>query len=291
MNRTVPRSDYPPFEKGGPEGISRITDHGSRITVRGLRLRVAAVLLALAALPAHAQLFGDNEARKAILDLRAKVVELEKQLGDRSAELAARIEKVEPVQRGQLEFANQLDQIKAELAKLRGQIDQLANELAIQQKRSRDLYTDLDARLKKLEPTSVTLDGRAATVERGEQAAYDSALGLFRASDFRGAVGSLQVFLARYPNSAYAALAQYWLGNSHYQLKDYKAAIAAQRVVVDRYADSPRAPDALLNIAASQVELNDRPGARATLARIVKEYPESEAAGAARDRLKSLGTK
>ena len=258
-----------------------------------LRRSVApAVLASLCAVaPVHAQLFGDNEARKAILDLRAKVTEIEKQFNDRNAELAARVEKIEPAMRGTLELANQLEQLKAELAKLRGQLDQLANELATQQKRTRDLYTDLDTRLKKLEPTSVTLDGRAATVERSEQAAYDTALGLFRASDFKSAVSSLQVFLARYPNSVYAAQAQYWLGNSQYQLKDYKAAIAAQRVVVDRYADSPRAPDALLNIAASQVELNDRPGARATLARIVKDYADSEAAAVARERLKSLGAK
>lgn len=274
----------------------RIADCGVRIADRGSRRAAArwgaaVVLLCGLAAPASAQLFGDNEARKAILDLRGKVAELEKQFKDKDAELAARIEKVEPALRGSLDLANQLDQLKAELARLRGQLDQLANELAVQQRRSRDLYTDLDTRLKRLEPTSVTLDGRAATVDRGEQAAYDNALGSFRAGDFKGAVNSLQVFLARYPNSAYAALAQYWLGNSHYQLKDYKAAMAAQRVVVDRHADSPRAPDALLNIAASQVELNDRPGARATLARIVKEYPESEAAGAARDRLKSLGAK
>jgi tol-pal system protein YbgF len=259
--------------------------------IRLSRFGAALLLIASAAAPAHGQLFGDNEARKAILDLRTKVAELEKQLTEKDAALAARLDRIEPAQRGQLELANQLEQLKAELAKLRGQIDQLTNELAQQQKRSRDLYTDLDTRLKKLEPTSVTLDGRAATIERSEQAAYDAAIGQFRAGDFRGAVQSFQVFLARYPNSAYAALAQYWLGNSHYQLKDYKAAIAAQRIVVDRHADSPRAPDALLNIAASQVELNDRNGARSTLQRVVKDYPDSEAAGAARDRLKSLGAK
>ncbi len=161
--------------------------------------------------------------------------------------------------------------------------------MATQQKRSRDLYTDLDTRLKKLEPTSVTLDGQNVTVERGEQASYDAALGLVRANDFRGAVTSLQSFLARYPASAYAAQAQYWLGNAYYQLKDYKAALAAQRAVVERHADSPRAPDALLNMAASQIELNDRAGARATLNKILKAYAESEAASAARERLKSLG--
>ncbi len=239
--------------------------------------------------PANAQLFGDNEARKAILDLRSKVSELERQLSERNADLTSRLERIEPTQRSQLELANQIEQLKAQLAQLRGQLDQLTHELITQQKRSRDLYTDLDTRLKKLEPASITLDGQNVTVERNEQVSYDTALGLVRANDFRGAVTSLQSFLARYPTSAYAAQAQYWLGNAYYQLKDYKAALAAQRAVVERHADSPRAPDALLNMAASQIELNDRSGARTTLNKILKDYPASEAASAARERLKSLG--
>jgi len=238
--------------------------------------------------PAHAQLFGDNEARKAILDVRNRLNELEQQLKNKDEELTARIQKVEPTQRSQLEIATQIDQLKIDLAKLRGQIDQLTYDLANEQKRTRDLYTDLDTRLKKFEPVAVSVDGQTATVERDEQTAYDDALTLFRNSDFKGAAQALKTFAQRYPNSAYIATVQYWLGNAHYQLKDYKSAIAAQRVVVDQYARSPRAPDALLNIAASLLELNDRKGARDTLQRIVKEYPESESARAAQARLKSL---
>lgn len=260
------------------------------MTLTATRRLASAFLVGAFLLPtAQAQLFGDNEARKAILDLRSKVAELERQLTDRSADLTSRLERIEPTQRGQLELANQLEQLKAQVAQLRGQLDQLTNEVATQQKRSRDLYTDLDARLKKLEPASITLDGQTVTVERGEQAAYDAALSLFRANDFRAAASALQSFLTRYPNSAYAAQAQYWQGNAHYQLKEYKAAIAAQRSVVDRHPDSPRAPDALLNLAASQIELNDRNGARNSLNRILKDYPDAEAASAAKERLKSLG--
>lgn len=256
--------------------------------LRGARPVLASIFLVACCTvtSVQAQLFGDNEARKAILDLRTKVTELERQVNEHNSAITSRLE---PTQRGQLELANQIEQLKTQLSQLRGQLDQLTNELATQQKRSRDLYTDLDARLKKLEPTSVTLDGQTVNVDRNEQSNYDSALALFRAGDFRAAVGALQSFIARYPASAYAALAQYWLGNSYYQLKDYKAAVTAQRVVVEKHPDSPRAPDALLNIAASQIELNDRNGARATLNRVIKDYPNSEAVTPARERLKSLG--
>ena len=188
-----------------------------------------AVALALSiALPAHAQLFGgDDEARKAILQIR--------------------------------------EQIKV-----------------LQQ---RDLYADLDARLKKMEPQSVTVDGRSAAVDRAELAAYEGPLAQFRAGDFKGSLPGFQQFVAKYPASAYAPAAQYWIGSAHYAIKDYKSAIAAHRVLVERYAGSPRVPDALLSIAESQVQLGDRKSANATLNRVIKEFPDTEAAKVARDRL------
>lgn len=250
------------------------------------RALLAAVALLATAAPAHA-LFGDDEARKAILDLRKKVDEQTQALAQKDAELAARIERLEAASRAQLEFANTIDALRREIAQLRGQVEQLAHEVATLQKRNRDLYGDLDARLKKLEPTAVTIDGKQAVVDRGEQAAFDAALAQFRASDFKGAITSLQSFLARYPQSAYAAPAHYWLGNAHFALKDYKAAIAALQVVVERYHDSPRVPEALLTIAASQIELNDKKSARNTLSRIVKDYPDTEAAKLAKERLPS----
>ncbi len=256
----------------------------------GVAARSAGALLVAAALtaaaPAHA-LFGDDEARKAILELRRKVDEQNQALAQRNAELAARLERLEAASRAQLEFANTIDALRREIAQLRGQMEQLAHDVATLQKRNRDLYGDLDARLKKLEPVTVTVDGRQAQVERGEQAAFEAALAQFRASDFKAAATSLQVFLARYPQSAYAAPAHYWLGSSLYALRDYKAAIAELQVVADRFRDSPRAPDALLTIANSQIELNDRKSARATLNRIIKEYPDTEAAKLAKERLPS----
>ncbi|MBS1162586.1 MAG: ybgF [Burkholderiaceae bacterium] len=254
--------------------------------------RLGAALLIWGALSAPAQaLFGDDEARKAILELRAKVAEMENRLREKDAELATRIERLEAANRAQLEFANTVDAQRKEIATLRGQVETLTNEVATLQKRNRDLYADLDGRLKSFEPIATTVDGKPATVDRAEQAAYDAALAQFRAGDFRGAAAGLQAFLAKWPKSAHAPAASYWLGNSLYGLKDYRGAIAAQQAVVDRYPDSPRAPDALLNIAASQVELKDTARARAALQKILADYPNTEAAKVADERLKALGRK
>jgi len=257
-----------------------------------IAVRLGAALIVCGALiaPAHA-LFGDDEARKAILELRAKVAEMENRLREKDAELATRIERLEAANRAQLEFANTVDAQRKEIATLRGQVETLTNEVATLQKRNRDLYADLDGRLKAFEPIATNVDGKPATVDRAEQAAYDAALTQFRAGDFRGAAASLQAFLARWPKSAHAPAASYWLGNSLYGMKDYKGAIAAQQVVVERYPDSPRAPDALLNIAASQVELKDTARARSALQKIITDYPNTEAAKVADERLKVLGRK
>lgn len=249
-----------------------------------MRNIVALLVLALA-LPAHAQLFSDSDARKAILELRAKIADQERALQQKDADLSARIDRLETAQRNQLELANQTETLRQEIARLRGQVEALTNEVATLQKRNRDLYADLDARLKKMEPSTVAVDGKSVAVDRSELTAYETALSQFRASDFKGALASFQQFVARYPQSPYVPVAHYWIGSSHYALKEYKSAIAAQQILVDRYSDSTRAPDALLSIAESQLQLSDKKSANRTLGRLIKEYPESEAAKVARERL------
>jgi tol-pal system protein YbgF len=234
-----------------------------------------AVLLIAVASPSHAQLFADDDARKAILELRQRLNAVQTDLTSR----------LDTAQRNQLEMANQNESLRQEIARLRGQVETLTNEVTTLQKRNRDLYADLDARLKKFEPSTLTVDGRSATVERAEQAAYDGALAQFRGGDFRGSIGAFQQFIARYPASAYVPAAQYFIGSAYFALKDYKASIAANQTVVDRYKDSPRAPEALLSIADSQLQMADKRAANRTLTRVIQEYPASDAAALARERL------
>lgn len=245
--------------------------------------RLACALLAVATwlpLQAHAGLLDDDEARKAILDLRAK-------LADMSRDLNARID-TKSDKTAALDMLNQNEQINQEIARLRGQIEVLANDIATAQKRQRDYYTDLDARIKKLEPRQETIDGQAAEVMPTEKQAYDTAMEQFKSGDYKGAATALQQFVRRYPESAYAANAQYWLGNAYYAQRDYKNAIAAQQVVATTYRDSAKAPDAMLNIATSYTELKDKVNARKALQQLVSKYPDSTAAAAAKDRLAAL---
>lgn len=230
--------------------------------------------------PAQAGVFDDDEARKAILDLRAQVDALQSQMNQR-------IQKLENAQAGQIDLANQIESMRQDIDKLRGSIEVLNNQLANLDKRQKDFYTDLDTRLRKLEPQQVTVDGKEGTVDPGEQRAFDAALNQFKGGDYKGAVSSFQAFMRQYPDSVYAASAEYWIGTGYYLQKDYKAAIAAQQTVVKNWPDSPRAADALLNIASSQNDMGDKKAAKKTLESVVANYPDSQAAGAAKERLAS----
>ena len=242
--------------------------------------------------PARAALFSDDEARKAILDLRDNLAQSDRQQRERMDALSKRIDelsnRIDAVQHGQLESANSSDTIHQEIAQLRGVTEELHNDVGNSQKREHDRYAELDARLRKLEPADVSVDGRNTQVARDEQSAYDTAVAQFRANDFRSAIHALNAFGARYPQSPYAAAAQFWLGSSYYAIKDYTSAISAQQFLLEHFPDSPRVPEALLNIAACQIELNDRKSARATLNRITKDYPNTEQARLAQERLASL---
>jgi tol-pal system protein YbgF len=98
----------------------------------------------------------------------------------------------------------------------------------------------------------------------------------------------LQNFLVQHPKSPLAPRAQYWIGDSYYNLRDYKNAIANQQKLLSAYPDSSSVPDALLNIASSQQELGESAAARKTLDGLVARFPSSDAAEKARRRLANL---
>lgn len=266
----------------------------------GAARTVAAIALSVAVIaPAHA-IFGggDDEARKAILDLRGRFELQQRESREQAQRLAetnrrldeivARLDRLEQTGRGQLELQNQLQALREELARVRGQLEVQTNELAQTQRRQRDLGDALDSRLKSVEPVQVTVDGKPVTVDRAEQRAFDAALAQLRANDFRNAVAAFQAFQLQYPQSAYGPGAQYWIGTGHFQLKDWKAAIASLGAFIARHPDHPRVPEAMLNLGFAQIEAGDRRAARKTLETVVSKHTDSGAAALARERLATL---
>ncbi len=237
--------------------------------------RQLAALLLVVALPAHSALFDDEEARRRIEALRI--------------EANARMDKLEAASRGQIELANQIETLKAEVAKLRGQIEVLTNEIESTQKRQKDFYVDLDNRLRKLEPQAgaegMPAGARPASDPAAETRDYEAALNLFKAGKHKSALTAFLAFIKAYPASPFLPSAHYWAGSAHYQLGEYKKAMELFVKLAATWPDDAKAPDALLGQANCQQESGDAKGARKTRETLVAKYPDSAAAAVARQRL------
>lgn len=235
----------------------------------------------LVAPAANAALFEDDEARRAILELRqrdAGQTEEIRRLNEENAQL----------RRSMLELQRQIEDMRGEVARLRGQDESMVRELSDMQRRQKDIAQGVDERFRKFEPTKVTVDGREFTADPAEQQAFEAALATFRKGDFVAAQAAFADFIQRYPQSGYRPTALFWLGNAQYANRDYRGAIGNFRALLSQSPDHPRAPEAVLSIANCQIELKDSAGAKRTLGDLVKAYPQSEAAMAAKERLARL---
>src|SRR5438874_13698784 len=96
-------------------------------------------ILCFAASSAQAALFDDNEARRRIDETSARLTQIQRQLEDRIAALETQLKSG-----GLVDLFNQVEQIRSDIARLRGQVEVVTYELEQAQKRQRDLYVDLD---------------------------------------------------------------------------------------------------------------------------------------------------
>ena len=276
-------------------------------SIRAAFALAIAVAGLFAVLPAHAGLFDDEEARKAILDLRQRLDQVNEQYRARQAEQFAQLnaqlnaqvaqqntqltllnEQLVQMKRSMVELNNLLEQLRADNAKLRGQTEELARDIAEVQRKQKDIVQSVDDRVRKLEPIKVSVDGLEFLADPDEKRQYEEAMAVFRKGEFEKAATLLAAFERRFPASGFHESVLFWLGNAQYGKRDYAAAIRTFRALVTAAPAHPRAAEALLSIANCQIELKDTKAARITLAELAKAYPNTEAASAGKARLASI---
>lgn len=206
-----------------------------------------AVLLT-SALPSYA--FTDDEARRAILELRQQI----RQMNEQS-------------QHSRLLLADQVESMRQEIAQLRGKVETLDWKSGQNQQSQQDMSLISDPQ---------------------EQAAYEAAMDLYRNGQYQEAASGFGTFIDAYPNSSQIDEVRFYEGSSLYASKRFSAAIQKLQGLINSNPQGERAADAFMVIASSQVEMNDLPSAQKTLQRIVAEYPDSSAAETARNRLELL---
>ncbi len=244
-----------------------------------MKLRALILLGLCFAVPAQAGLFSDDDARKQIQEVGARVLTLEEQGKQQTKAI--------------FDLQGQIDALNGEIRKLLGQNEELAHGLQDAEKREKDFYVDLDTRLRHLEPTEVAAPtgstAVAADVDSDDPAAQNRAIEAAyeqsKSANYADAAKAYQTFLHNYPDSVHAANARYWLGNAQFALNDYKAALVTYRALLKAEPNTPKAPDVMLNIAGCQQELKALAASKATLKQLIAKYPDSAAAAKAQQLL------
>ncbi|MEW5771790.1 MAG: tol-pal system protein YbgF [Pseudomonadota bacterium] len=203
---------------------------------------------------------------------------------------------------GLLNLLNQVESLKAEVARLRGAQEEQAHQQTTADKRAKELFADLDDRVKELEsrpaqsaaappPSPVRLQAAqslttpapaaapaAPVAGDAESAAYEAAHNLVKAGRYKEAVLALQGFVKNYPSSGLAPNAHYWTGFSYVGMSDFESAAASYQHLIKEYPRSPKAADAMLSLARAQVQMNVQAEAIATLEQLIAKFPYSRAA-------------
>jgi len=208
-------------------------------------------------------LFADDDARKAILDLRKSLATT------------------------QLELQNQIEKLKADNAELRGKVESLEKQGEDINNSQKTYYQDLDTRLGNFEPRTITIEGLSGTVQPGEKKAYDEALKAFQAGNLKKADESFTAFASKYSQSPYLPLALYWGANSKYANKNYVGAINQLQLLIKKFPNHMRIPAAMVTLGNSQLESGNKVAAKKTFSEIIAKYPDTEAAKDAQQLLPS----
>ena len=240
--------------------------------------------LLLVSSPAHAGLFADEDARKQIQQLEARIATLEKRLAE--VELQNKL-----TVRSLLDLQMQMEMQSSEARKQRGLFEEFAHVQQDAEKRQKDFYVDLDSRLKQLEGNNAgvraPVSGDAGS-QMGEDRVFEAAYGFYRAESYREAARAFRDFLRRFPQSAHEANVYYWLGNADFLSREYAGGIDAYHNLLTKYPDHPRASEAMLNMAECQLALKKKSAAKATLKKLVAQFPGSDASDKAKKRLATL---
>jgi len=202
-------------------------------------------------------IFSDDEARKAILEMRKSV---------------------QASQGAILDLQNQIEKLRTENAQLRGQIESLQKQTDDLTKNQKTYYQDLDNRLTRFEPQTIEVEGVTGVVQAGERSAYEEALNAFQNNQVKKADSDLTAFIRKYPSSPYLPLALFWSGNTKYALKDYNGSINQLQTLITRFPGHQRVPAAMLTLGNANLESGKKAVAKKVLSDLTAKYPDSEAA-------------
>lgn len=118
---------------------------------------------------------------------------------------------------------------------------------------------------------------------------FDTAMNDYLNGQFSLAADGFRAYLRTFPTAPAAAHAQYYIGESLFQLQQYQEAITEYGRVVDAYKTSEWVPEALFKQGRSYENLKDFVNARRAYELVVKNFPDAAGpVSLAKQRLQAL---
>ncbi|MGL4448661.1 MAG: tol-pal system protein YbgF [Shewanella sp.] len=209
----------------------------------------------------------------------------------------ARLERiVKSRQQSELEMQRRLDTLQQEVLDLRGLTEQQNYQIEQMQQRQRQLYEELANVTSKASapatpaattPPAVTANAAASSLS--ETASYEGAVNLvLKERKYDDAIPAFRAFIKQYPDSVYAANANYWLGQLLFNKSEFAEAKQAFNTVVTRFSDSNKRGDSLVKLGMIAEKTGDKAGATQYYEQVVKDYANSAAARIAQQQLAAI---
>jgi tol-pal system protein YbgF len=224
-------------------------------------------------------------------------------------ELKSGLEEKEQALRNQsAEMHAMHDQLKAEMQIINGRIDETVYLL---KRRLSDLDKMTENRLERIEEIAGLNKNRLTRLEQylnfesdendlkikskpqsrqelSENELYTVSKQAFDAGDFETARNGFKNLINKFPKSAHADNAQFWIGEIYYREKWYEKAILEYQKVIEKYPKGNKMPASLLKQGFAFLNLGDKANARLILKELVEKYSKSTEAKIATKKLKGL---
>ncbi|MDQ6619994.1 MAG: tol-pal system protein YbgF [Pseudomonadota bacterium] len=250
----------------------------SRVLARRLVLAAWWGLVLATSVPARAALFDDTEARQRIDATNQRIDQMRRVLDERIAALETQMRN-----QGLVDIFNQIEQLKRDVAQLRGQLEVITYELGEAQKRQRDLYVDLDSRMRRIETASAAGVGSATPGPTAEPSGIGTSATPGATASFGppppagagGVSGSLPAPRAGGGETA-AEQRAYDAALDLFKSGNYGAAVQSFAAFIRANPRSSLAPSAQYWIGNAQFAMRDFRAAITSQRQLVANYPESQ---------------
>lgn len=137
-------------------------------------------------------------------------------------------------------------------------------------------------------PATATPPAPSRPPSSAAQALYDRGYTFYHQGRYVDAESTFQRFLQEHPGNDLEDNAQYWIGEARFARGDLRGALAAFRETVERFPTGNKVPDSLLKAGQCLEGIGDVDGARATYREVRRRFPETVAAVVAEERLAAL---